>query len=281
MAETQVKRGLRPTLRDERDLKLGALYTLPDVATLPDEFLLPTFIYNQRDTDFCSACAACQMSYAQEDVVLSPEYSFAKSKELSEDVNEWGQDLRTAFKVHQKYGALEQRLSPYDFDGNDSEFLRHIENWKIVEKKFNDVIEEHKKKSYFSVKGPYDHFDDIRAAMFKFKSAVGSGVDFGWPLSQAVLDTIPYDGEGHAIAYVGWTEGGKYLWMANSYGTEAGAHGLHKVSREVVNHYVAIYDAFMFVDIPKEDARYYIQTGTSPEWPWPKQMWHTIINIFK
>ena len=247
------KFGLRKLSKDERDFKLGNVFDLPKLEELPDEFILgEPIIHNQGDTDYCSAYATCGMSEFQEEVELYPPYSFALSKEISGDADEWGQDLRTALKSHTNYGAIEKGLT--DINGR-----------KLSD--YPDLLSEaqkHLKKSFFNVSGGYDHFDIIRASMWHFrakKQGVALGVLWSWDLSEKQLTGTVEAGFGHALYCIGWK--GDYLIVVNSYGKEAGENGRHYLHRDTVNHFVKQYGAFMMVDMPKEEAK---ELNTRGEW---------------
>lgn len=248
------KGGLVELPEDKRDLQLGALYRLPDLEELPSEYELPILaIKNQGNTDFCSAYASCGMSEIQEGVELYPEYSFAISKSITGDPKKWGQDMRSAMKAHQKYGALEMKetaMNAFDIKWDD---LRYLD--KYPESYLQEALK-HRKKSYFKVSGQYDPYDDIKAAIWKFKGqkqAVAIGLVFSWPINQYLLDTIQTSGFGHMMYIIGWNEEG--LVVVNSYGTNAGKKGKHIITREVINYFAGKYGAMMMVDISPEEAR--------------------------
>lgn len=259
MSEVIISGGLKPTPKDERDFKLGALYTLPKLSDLPESFEHPIIgIKNQLDTDYCSAFASCTVSELQEGTTLEPTWSFAVSKMISGDLDEFGQDLRTAMSVHTKYGAIEHGESPYHID-NDANLTRNIVLWP--QGLFNKAIK-HKKRSYLKVTGPYDDFDNIRATIYKFKNekrGVVFGVIWGWPASQEAIDSVPTFGGGHALAITGWKK--DKLVVVNSYGPTAGNGGKHLFSREVINKMVGEYGAYMFVDLSPEEVKYYLERG--------------------
>lgn len=275
--------GLRPTPPDERDYALGSIVILPALSTLPETFTLPYTVKNQRDSDFCSAYMTCAMSEVQEGIELEPAYSFAVSKEISGDVDSWGQDLRSACKAHIR-GALPAKDSPYNLSNQTQHFLRRLVNWQVPE----EQVLPYRKQTYFKVtgqyvKGPYDHFDNIRASLHKFASPVGIGVMFSWPLSQIVLDTISDKGFGHAMTVVGFTrlEGLEVCTVLNSAGEEAGKGGVHYMTREVLNHFVDIYGAYMFTDIPRADVEYALETGTKIGDNWVITLIRALINLFR
>lgn len=274
--------GLLPTPYDERDLKLGAITELPDLSELPTSFELGgVTIRDQKRTDFCTQFAACGMSALQEGVELSAEWAFAKSKE-GEDVDAFGQDIRKAMRVHVKHGVPKKEEVPFSVDTHDSHFLRRIENYPDLDQ--NAI--QHIKKSYLQVTGPYDHFDNIRATLWKYreeKRGVISGLFFGWPSSQEILDTIPVGGEPHALYYLGWKTIKKkqYLVAPNSYGKKAGDNGVHYISREVVNHFVSRYNAYMFLDMDPATVRYMIENGIKDRDNWLIQLMKTALTLMK
>lgn len=246
--------GLKELPKDKRDFQLGALFKLPDLSELPPTFELEPFsIKDQGSSDFCSAYASVGMSELQEKVVLSPYYSFALSKLISGDPDQWGQDMRTALKAHQKYGAVEWDAVPTSLLNADFDVLRRFESYP---QSLLEYAEDHKKQSYFSTKGQYDDFDDIKASIWKFrekKQAVAIGVIFSWSLSQYKLDTAQDSGFGHMMYVTGWNEEG--LVVINSYGKEAGKDGKHCITREVINKFVGRYGAMMMVDISPTRAK--------------------------
>ncbi|HCC05002.1 TPA: hypothetical protein DEP58_01690 [Patescibacteria group bacterium] len=263
---------------DSRDFQLGALYDLPKLKDLPDKFSLDILgIKDQQESDFCSAMASCYASEMQEGVKLCPEYSFAVSKELSGDIDGYGQNLRDAMKAHVKVGAIEEKQAPFSLKDKDADFLRDIKNWS-PELKFKALA--HKKKSYVQVSGNYDVYDTIRASIYKFrkeKRAVVSGVLWDWSSKEVYLKKATGTGGGHAITYIGWE--GDYLKLVNSYGKDAGQRGYHWVHRDIVNKYSDMYGAFMFTDISKEEAKYYLESGTKVDMNWLKQLLMTFINV--
>jgi len=239
------KFGLRKLPEDIRDFKLGNVFDLPKLEELPDEFILgEPIIKHQGDTDFCTAYATCGISELQEEVELYPPYSFALSKEITKDWENWGQDLRTAIKAHIIYGAIEKGLTDID-----SRWLKDYPD-------LFSQAQKHLKKSFFSVSGRYDPFDNIKASLYHFrdkKQAVALGVLWSWDLSEKILTRTVEAGYGHAVYCIGFR--GDYLIIVNSYGKEAGDNGKHYIHRDTINYFVPKYGAFMTVDIDKQTAR--------------------------
>lgn len=242
--------GLQELQKDYRDFVLGRVFDLPDLSELPDEFMISDdlIIKDQGSSDYCTAYATCCASELQEGVELVPEFSFAASKSISGNKDSWGQDLRSACKGHVQYGAL--ATFDYSEDGEDP---RDLETWL----QYLGRAKNHKKESFFSVEGKYDSFDNIRASMWKFraqKRAVPIGLVWNWSTEQYELVNVSQSGSGHAMCVVGWSKDG-FLYVVNSYGKEAGKDGIHKISREIINEFVPRFGAFMFIDMPKTEAK--------------------------
>ena len=264
MSKTKVMTaGLRELPQDDRDLQLGAVFSLPDVSQLPSSFVLEdTWIADQGTSDFCSAFSAIRASMLQEGVELSPEFSFALSKVISGDPEEWGQDLRTACKTLQKFGSLPKKDAPYSLANASPEDLRNIEFWGDLDPLL-EKAEPYKKKTYLSAG---TSFDEIRSAIYRFrneKRAVIFGViwDYAWTTSQLQMENVPTDGGGHAMTIIGWD--GDYAIVKNQYPV-APAQG-HRMHKRIIDHFVKKFGAFMFVDITPEEARKYQEAGVQKD----------------
>lgn len=280
MKEINPNYGLQPTPVDERDYQLGAITFLPDLHLLPQEYKIEATIRNQLGSDFCSAYMSCVMSEAQEGVVFEPAWSFAVSKQLSGDIHGWGQNIRDALKAHVKFGAAPVDTVEMNVENETPEVLRDIGNWPDV----TTEARQFKKKTFFRITGQYDHFDNARAALWKYQTPIGVGVNFGWPLSQQLLDNIPTGGFGHAVAIVGFTmyeTGEPVLIVQNSYGTGAGDQGYHYITRKVYNAFAEKYGQWMFVDLPPEDAKWYVQNNIRLEDNWLTQLWKILVNTIR
>ena len=165
--EIKMVAGLRELPRDKRDFNLVKVFgTIEDLPT--HDFLVadPLGIKDQKDSDMCTAFSMCAVSEAQEGVELSPEWQFAKIKEIDGNHTTWGADLRTAAKSFVKFGSIEQQHAPYNLTNKERNFLANIDNWPFV---LYANAKKHKKQSYFKVdaSGYSDLFDGIRAALWQ------------------------------------------------------------------------------------------------------------------
>lgn len=262
--------GLRPTPEDERDFALGNVVRLPDPKTLPSNFVLePLSTKDQKDSDFCTAFATCYMSEIQEGTELAPEWTFAVSKVLSNNPENWGQDIRYALKAHVKYGALRKTDSPFTLESSPESTLRYIENWP--EDLFQKAVS-FRKRSFFKISGQHDHFDNIRGTIYYFrksKRAAGLGVNWSWPLDNPIIRE-KNNGIGHMVTAIGWKEINQepYLIIHNSYGRDVGENGNFYFSRSVINYFVDLYGAYCFVDLAPEEAKLLNKYKLSTKWRW-------------
>src|SRR3990167_7246953 len=252
-----LKFGLVPLKKDKHDFPLGAVFPQMDIKDILPKFELPRISpLHQKESDYCSAYGTDQMSRFQEDEEFEPSWGFAVSKLLSGDPDEWGQNLRDAFKRPVKYGSLRKADSPMSLETHDATFLRHIKNWP---KDLFDKALPYKKQSYFFIDGRYDPFDNICVALYQFRDqerAVGSGVLWDWPMDNPNIPSrVPTSGFGHFIVYTGYDREKDCLVLLNSYGPDVGDKGYFYIPRSVVNAFAGKYGAGMFVDLPAATAK--------------------------
>lgn len=280
----KINHGLKPKTHDSRDYKLGIVFKLPALSELPSSLTigLPE-VRNQRESDFCAAFASSSCSTIQEFAELCPEWIFAATKGMLNDVTSYGLELRDVCKGHALFGCIERAESPFSVDNKPVDFLRNIKNWPPD--LFQKALK-HKKGSYFSVEdvsNGYDHYDNIRRAMYYFRNencALIFGTLWGWDIAQQVMTSPCQQGSGHALLGIGYDIQG--IYVQNSYGTEnVGLCGRHYFSREVVNASVEMYGAYMFHDMTKEDAQYFTVNNMKVTDNWFVQIVKIILNIFK
>lgn len=110
----ELKPGLKELPADPRDFSLGQFIDWPKLEDLPEEYELVTLeVKNQQETDMCAAFAATTLSEIQEGVLLSPEYAFAKTKQIEGDYLSWGTNLRSICKMMTKIGIIEAKDAPF------------------------------------------------------------------------------------------------------------------------------------------------------------------------
>lgn len=284
------KNGLRPLPFDERDLKLGNVFDMGSVEDLPEgNFIVGSIlIKDQRGTDFCTGYSVSSVSASQEGEDLSPEFQFGVTKDLSGD-DEWGADLRMACQSAVKVGSIPQKIWDSVF-GEDSHYNREIViNRKAYPKEWDELASVYKKKTFWAVTGPGDHFDNIRLALWKNKDEhceVVTGAMWRQSWTRAIGGIIKKagseEGSGHAFCIVGQKiiEGQPFLVARLSNGKNYGNDGLFYFSRGVVNKELARFGFFMFKDMEKETARV-LNDSKTQETPTTKRIAQLIALIKK
>lgn len=267
--------GLQALPKDDRDFSFGAIFGLPKLEELPDEYIVgkPIRIKDQGNTDMCTAYALTAVSEDQELVELNPFYTFGKTKQIMGDWESWGADLRSACKSAVDYGFI-----PTDgiIKVPDDEDRDKAANWANWPQESDQQAARHKKRSYFAVTGQYDTFDNLRATLWQNRAeerSVLAGCTWRQEWTRASGGIVPYiygnGGFGHAFKIFGWkkiltaysrVDGGEqffetYLMAQLSNGTEIGEDGIFYFPREVVNKEFT-FGLFTFKDMPREEAEY-------------------------
>lgn len=260
------KYGLILEKPDIRNFDFGAVMgekiNLKDIANL-DFSIGELPIWNQGDSDYCSGYATAKAGWYHEDVEVSPDWQFAKIKQLQGNVTGWGAPLGTALKSGTEYGFLEKKRATLSREKN-GDVVRNWANWDSF---LDAYARDHKQQSYFEVKqgGYADLFDALRAALFQRKekkTAVITGAMWRNEWTQADKGMIPtkYDdfGYGHAFILVGQKvfNGEPYIVAELSNTTDIGDKGRFYFPRDVINKELK-FGCFMFVDMPKDEAKFY------------------------
>lgn len=273
--EKNIGGGLRETPEDPRDFSRTAVFGAIPREELPKvDFIVsePLKVKDQFESDKCTGFALTAVSEDQEGIELSPFYQFAKTKQVMGEYESWGADLRSACKSAVKFGSIEQREEPEDSSGDPKNFS----NWNIWPVYLEKLALKHKKQSYFKVDGGHDKFDNLRAALWQHraeKRSIFTGCTWrkGWTYAQEGI--IPKEESepafGHAFKIYGqkYRNGEPYLMAQLSNGEQIGDRGIFYFPREVVNRDFN-FSAYMFMDMPKEEAKFYIENKIQVSSPW-------------
>ena len=275
--------GLQELPKDEKDFQMGALIKWPKLSTLPFEYLIePLSIKDQiadGNYDFCGGCAGTGMIEPKEEAELYYPFLFAAAKyESGQDPDSFGLNMRDIGKGLTKWGVPEvqdvpqwvKQLSPIE--------RRRLDSYPEEVKR---AALKHKAQSYFFINGPYDHYDNAKAAEWYFrnkKQHILLGLIFGWLITDFYLKGTP-NGTGHAMWQAGWFNDG--LRAVNSAGKEAGKNGIHSLSRETFNEYAEKYGIMMVTDMPREEAEYRHKNKLRMGRNWLLELLQAFINLFK
>lgn len=269
MNNKEVQHGLNPTLEDTRDFSLHGVFGSAQLTDIPNEdleILTPLFIKDQAEIlpDGCTGMSLAACLEDTEGVELDAPFTFAMIKKMIGTWKGYGGDLRSGCKVAQTIGTIQVGQNPDDFSGKPRDFLANWNNWNL--NMLLPLASEHKQITYFKVDGPYDTFDNIRAALWTHRadhSPVYTGCQWrpGW-LQQTVIPKEPIaGGVGHCFKIANGQKminGEPHLIIQQSYGTDVGENGLQYISREVVNREF-VFGAYMFKDMPPAQAAAILQ----------------------
>lgn len=235
--------------------KYGNLGTF-DLSLLPKDGLgrKPTWIKDQRATDFCAAYASASVREDTEGIELNPLMTWAYAAYLRGDWKNWGMDLENMRKAVCKFGFIEEKDAPFKVEEKDRNFLAQIENYP---KELKEKAAQHKAQSGFWIGYSPNFFDAIRIALWQNKNndlTVLTGCDFKFSWLQKEKGIInDYNKKeqelGHAIKFYDWKQinGEDYLITQLSNGM-IGDNGIMYFSRNIVNSSLFRFDGLMFID---------------------------------
>lgn len=274
--EIKIIAGLTRMEPDKRDFSDTAVFGVAPLTGLPKEYIVkePLGVKHQHLSDFCTAFAGTAVSEDQENTELSPEWQFAQIKRIEGRFDTWGANLRHAGLSFVKYGSIPAIVAPPNFNvkEKDRDFLADHKNWSEY---LYLTAKQWRKKSMFFVDGPYDTFDNIRAALWNHRHeecSIVSGANWQWHWTTAkngiVLDRTGFDGVPHAFKIMGFKEiaGVEYIIVLNSSGENVGYKGMFYFNREIVNREFT-FESIMFNDLPKEDAKIMNRFNLGPDTP--------------
>lgn len=286
-----IREGLLPLPKDDRDLSLGSVFRSVPISSIPLADFTVTDrrdIWDQGDTDLCTAYTVASVSSDQEKVTLSPEFQFAKIKQLLGNIDAWGADLRTACKSAASIGSIKKAFADAYMQNKGISGRDAVADWNNWDPNLDNIAEEHRKSSYLAVEMPSTSmFDAIRIALWTHRAenrsvAVGAKWRSEWTAAEKGYIPQSYgQGEyGHAFKIFGqhMKDGIPYLMAQLSNGTEIGDTGIFYFPREVVDREF-VYGAFMFKDITPTAAREHIAIGAKIDDPWYVKLFKRISNI--
>jgi hypothetical protein len=273
-----IENALRPLPEDTRDFSLAGVFDQIDLNEIPKEdfvVAMPLRIKDQGNTDYCSAYAVTEVSEDQEGEELLPEYQFYKTKVLMDDFEGWGADLRSACKVPARFGSLPLQGYEKYTEYSRQDILKHS-TWPLY---LDEKASQYKKETYFKVDGRYDTFDNIRCALWQHrdeKRSIVVGAIWRDEWTQSENGVIPEGsfkgGYGHAFKIFGqkYIDGECYLVAQLSNSTEIGNKGIFYFPRSVVNSELKPFGQFMFKDISRNTAEFYLNSPVTKQSTWWK-----------
>lgn len=278
---------LHPTPVDERDFGLIDFFPQIDISEVPDtdwNFYEPLEIKDQGQTQECTGHGVAEAIEAHEGVIINPSVQYALIKDIVGSPTDDGADLRSAMKSGTKYGAVEKKDCDLGVTNHDGEFLADLKNYPTNVK---DLAKKHQQRSFFSIGGRYDAFDNLRVALWQHKAELDLGITgVGWrdnwtdtekgvvPTEAGVIDG------GHCISALPRQKlinGELHLAFMVHYGKEIGDGGIFWFPREVINRDFT-YGFYMYKDKDPEECKqfYQLKKGNNVM-PTLKKVWDWLV----
>lgn len=225
---------------------------------------------------------------------FDPLYFMSKIKQIRNEWQAQGANLRDACNAAVTYGFIKKVQSPFTYDESKPtdktrDFLANWENWPSA---LDTLAAVNKIGSYFSVDGPYDAFDNICSALFSnMKTGIPCGVLFGlnwrpewtYAIGGIINDTYQVSsGDGHCVYLDGveFINGVPYVRMIQTWGTTVGNKGVFFLPRNVINiEFAAGYGAFIFKKLSKDAAAYYNSNSIKVGGNWFLNLLKTFLKL--
>jgi len=257
-----IEGGLKRERKDPRDFSFGGVFGKVEVPIGDFTVAEPLEIKDQEINipDGCTGYSLSAVSEDQEEVTLSPEFTFAMIKKIQGNWKSWGGGLREGCKSAVKIGFIEKSDVPFVVSEKDRNFLANWNNWPW---ELQLKAQKHAKQSFLRVDEGPDRFEAIRSALWANrgqKQSVYTGCTWrpGWlGAPNGVIPKEPKNGGvGHAIKAFGikYINGEPYLMIQNSYGIDVGDKGIFYFPRSVVNREFT-YGAYQFIDLPQAEIK--------------------------
>lgn len=173
--------GLKPTPRSRRDFSLTRTFGAPsldlprryDVEDEKGDITGP----REQEENFCTAYAISEIGSDEFGVPMCAHFQAAAISRLTGWAILNGADMRIATLSGNKIGFLPARSCPYHRQEADRLFLCTWANWP---QSLKDEASLYKMPAFFEVDGPYDPFDNYRAALYRHRPDNGIAVGIPW-----------------------------------------------------------------------------------------------------
>lgn len=260
--------GLVPNIPElvNRDFSYKKTFGAFTETKLPDDFTVDkqVWIKDQGSDDSCVGQAIAAVSETQEEVELSPWYTWSKTRQImNASLQVFGADPRSACKAAIKYGFLQKNV---DTIINRNEAA----NWKNYTANEDNLAKLHRKGSFFKIDGGKDLFESIifcldRHKVDKMTAFVGTYWQPEWTYSAGGIignqwgnTALPHAFKASGLKYI---NGNPYLVCQLSNGENIGDKGIFYFPREQVNRFLFAY-AFYDLDpnIVKKETWTFLQS---------------------
>ena len=202
----------------------------------------PLAVYDQQDTQFCTALSMAGTESFKRGVPISPEFMVAVEGEVNTEPIFNGTTMDTAPKALVVFGAIPQKDCPYSLRNDGAQKIAY---WANYPAELWAKAKQYTRGGYYTAHdGPYDAYDNIISAIYKAHQqgeeiAVQCGTAWYDEFSQAAMTNkplpIPTNPQVSEHAWVIFDWVGDTAYALLSEGETWGNNGVLKVPRATVN----------------------------------------------
>lgn len=196
----------------------------------------PLEIFNQYDTDMCTAFVATSIAEDHFGIKLEPTYLFAKSCKERKSTDKY-MDIKYLRNAIIKYGILPKYISPFSIDTHNRDFLVNWNNWPVNLDKF---AYKYHASLLERIWGFMSNFDLIRGALYKTNKPIMAGIYWQQEWDKQKDGIISsrfqdYKYFPHAVKVIGQKNinGEIYLVVQNSRGENVGDKGIFYIRNNI------------------------------------------------
>ena len=261
------KFGLRPLERDGTEFNVGAVVRLLDKAQLPKKFSIDIpdeWVENQRWDTCAKEGVGVLLSYLngrRVDALLPWVLARTNNGYAIED---YGIDVKSILLAAVKVGAPNYEDSPFHGSDERSDFA-DITKWDLKALLPKAIVNKAGSAVFIEPTNGMDYFDTIRSAMVTLKAPVAFGMLWNFSTDNPKILKPATEGYGHLMIIIGYDDERVEILdlniTLNSWGIEVGEHGRFFLSREVLNHDVAVYGAGTLIDETPEKIKWLLENG--------------------
>lgn len=294
----------RLSLEDiEKNLKyrLGAVVNLCSLDEAKQYFqstlrpLIPeSWIMNQGEfepsNDMCGGMSMHMMLSLLNGRNVGPFYVWMMTRQRDgATLEDYGVTNRALADTARKVGALDMKDEPFSLkDGRDT--IADPTKWppigdlqvKAAQNIIGSVL-------WVTPERGMDAFDTFRCAVATFNKYYGLnpvsgqthssvfGLLWDWDMSQYVIEKPSESGSGHDVC--GFWADDDYLYIAQSYGLQAGQKGIQKLHRSIVNRWASEFGMFVGIDATKDQIDALLASGARLNDPWRVNIVRKFIQV--
>lgn len=259
--------GLRPMVREEADITVGAALRLLPKSSLSKKFMVnvPDAWVREQKWDTCADEALSVLLSHINGYLVDATYTWTVARANGGyAIDDYGVTIKEILLAAKNVGAPRYEESQYHSTDERSVFA-DIANWDLKAVQPKAIFNKIGAVLFCEPTNGMDYFDTIRSTIETTGNPVLWGMRWNFDPAQPKLLKPSDTGYGHCKLMLGWDDENADIVdlevSLNSWGINVGVKGRYYVSRELVNHDVAIFGAGTGIDETAEKVRELIAKG--------------------